>query len=113
MLNLVRYIETEEYTQIVILSMLRRIVGIRVEDAATAVGVSKGMLSMIESGKREVSIEQIKKYSDYLQDSLKLKTNLYNVLLEQSKEHKVTDIKDKDSPLDFFFAYLKRCVETN
>lgn len=109
-MDLVKYVESQEYTQIVVLSKLRRIGGIRIEDVANVMGISKSLLSLLESGKREVSTEQIEKYSQFLQEKLNLKkSNLYHVLTTLSKEHKITSIEARENPLDFLFAYLKGC----
>ena len=111
-MDLMQYIESQEYTQIVVLSKLRRIGGIRIEEVAEAMRISKSMLSLLESGKREASQKQIKEYSDYLQDKLGLmKSNLYQVLTALSQEHKVTSIKAKENPIDFLYMYLKKCCD--
>lgn len=111
-MDLIKYIETPEYTQIVVLSKLRRIGGIKIEEVANELGISKSLLSLLESGKREVSQKQIKAYSDYLQHTLGMnKSNLYDVLCTLSQEHKVTDVKAKDNPIDFLFTFLKACCD--
>lgn len=110
-MELMKYIETQEYTQIVILSKLRKIGGIKLEQVAEALNISKSLLSMYETGRREVSNTQIMDYSNYLQNSLNLKNNLYDTLSILSKEHKVTSTIAKENPLDFLYTYLKYCCE--
>lgn len=111
-MNLLDYIESIEYTQIFVLSMLRRIGEITLDEVAAVMNISKGTLSQLESGKREVTQEQIRVYSDFLQERLHLKkTNLYEVLTELSKDHKVTNMKANENPVNFLFTYLKRVVK--
>lgn len=111
-MELIKYIETQEYTEIVVLSKLRKIGGIKMEQVAEVLEMSKSLLSLLESGKREISQNQIKKYSDYLQSELGLKkNNLYEVLTMLSKDHKISDINAKMNPVDFLYTYLKGCCE--
>lgn len=107
----VNYITSEEYTQIVILSMIRQMCKIKAVDVARALGITQSAISMLENGRIRATREHIKKYSDYLQSALVFKNDLLEVVTTLSKDHRITDADAVKNPVDFLYTFLKACCE--
>ena len=109
-MNALEYAESPEYTQIYVLSRMRLVCDIPMQAVAAEMGVSKSLLSLLESGKRRASPETIKKYSDAIQTMANLKGRfLYENIVSLSERHRITDEEARKSPAEFLYRYLRAC----
>lgn len=111
-MNVEEYIQSAEYTQISVLRRLRILGGIRTQDVANVLHLSQPIVTMMESGRREASKENIEAYCRYLEEALHLKKKgLYAVLTELAGKYKVTSEEARQHPVDWFYVYLRACCE--